>query len=159
MDLVESIPEPGEPLAPALEVFPRIVRLAVRQARECPVNVAYRPQVVRFAEKGVAVEGVVTFMLGGRGQGFDGLDHDPVRGFGIERVARPRGRRAEQVFGQGGVEEAGVLPRRARIPAHDEAAQGGEDGSDALLIRRPTQLLARADEQRERQDRPRARDG
>ena len=144
MVLVESFPEPGKPRSPAFEILPRDVRDALAETRESSVDVAERPQVVGLAKEGVAVEGVVAVVLGHRGEGFDGPDHGPVRGFSVVRVACPRGRRAEQVIGQGGVEEAGVLPGRARIPAHDEAAQAGEDVADTLHILRPAQLLARA---------------
>ena len=159
MVFVESFPEPGEPRSQAFEILSRDIRGAVAETREGPVNVADRPQVVGLAEEGVTVEGVVAIVFAHRGQGFDGLDHGPVRRFGIERVARPGGRRAEQVLGQGGVEEAGVLLRRIRIPAHDEAAQVGEDVADILHPLRPAQRLARVGEQRERQDRARTRDG
>ena len=90
--LVESLSEPGEPLTPAFKILPRAVRVAAVQAREEPLHVADRPQVVSLAEEGVAVEGVISVVFGHRGQGLYGLDHSPVHRSGIDRVAHLSGR-------------------------------------------------------------------
>ena len=90
--LVESLSELGEPLTPAFKILPRAVRVAAVQAREQPLHVAERPQVVGLAEEGVAVEGVISVVFGHRGQGLYGLNHSPVHRAGIDCVAHLSGR-------------------------------------------------------------------
>ena len=115
--------------------------------------------MVRFAEKGVTVESVVHLVVGRGGQGVDCRGEGPMCGLGVDREAGQGSLGAEEVLGQGGMKEAGVLVGRAGIAARDQAAEGGEDLKHPRVIRRSLQRRAGAHEQRQRQDRPGPGDG
>ena len=158
MGLVESFAEPGEPRPPAsrfsLGMFATRLQRHARDRSMSPS--AHRWSASRRKAYRCRGSSRSCSPIGARASMAWTMARCAARRRACSPPGRPTGRArySARVGWKRPACSPGPASRRS-----SEAAQAGEDGADALHILRPAQLLARAGEETERQDRARARDG